>query len=157
MKRIFPTETVVNIYDPNILWYIIPGFPGYQISTNGYLRSFKSARKYPFGIILEYYHKDGQYFNLSDQNNGRYKLSIDDIWNIINKTDIRGTFGYDTSASQPRNSRMRVIPNKPNEDEYLESKRIKSHKVETIRIDNINRDYRDLSFPSFNIPDTMLE
>lgn len=149
MKRVFPAESVVNLNDPNILWYIIPGFPGYQISTNGYLRSFKSAKKYPFGIILEYYHKDGRYFNLSDQNNSRYKLTVEDIWFIINKTDIRGTFGYDVSMFRARNSRMGVIPNKPNEDPHLESKRVKSHKTRPIRMDGINRDYRDLSFPNF--------
>ena len=149
MKRVFPTETVVNINDNNILWYIIPGFPGYQISTNGYLRSFKMANKYPFGIILEYYHKDGQYFNLSDQNNNRYKLTVEDIWFIVNKSNNRGMFGYDVSGFKARNSRMGVIPNKPNDDKYLESKRIKSHKTRPIRINGVNRDYRDLSFPNF--------
>lgn len=152
MSKVFPTESVVNIYDRNILWYSIPGFPGYQISTNGYLRSFKSAKKYPYGIILEYYHKDGQYFNISDVNNSRYKLSIEDIWFIVNKTDDSGTFGYDVSASKTRNSRMGVIPNKPNDDPHLESKRVKSHKTRAIRKDGVNMDYRDLSHPDFDIP-----
>lgn len=157
MDRIVcPTERVVNLYDPSILWYKINNFPGYEISNTGYLRSFKSAKKYPYGIILQYNHSDGDYFVLTDSNNGRYKLTYQYIWeNLLDRAN-HPVFGY-MVQTKCRNSRFGILPNKPNDNPDLESKRIKSQKTRSIRRNGENKDYTDLSFPSFNIPDTKLE
>ena len=156
---VYPTENVVNIYDESILWYKIPGFPSYEISNNGYLRSFKSAYKYPYGTILNYYHKNGNYFILTDKNNSRYKLTVDDIWNIINKSTEKEppVFGYQVMVINPRNQRFMLLPNKPNDDPELEAKRVKSYKSRSIKIKGDPCDYTKLYAPSINVPDIPLE
>ena len=155
-RIVYPTETVVNIYDPNILWYKINDFPGYEISNNGYLRSFKSSKKYPYGIILEYYHSNGNYYSLTCSNNNRYELSSEFIWDNLVDRFQTPSFGYQVQ-DKCRNSRIGILPNKPNDSEELEKRRVKSHKTRSIRKDGQNLDYNDLSFPSFNIPDKSLE
>ena len=46
-------ENFINPMDPNILWYYIPGFNGYEISNTGIVRSMKHYKKYPFGILIK--------------------------------------------------------------------------------------------------------
>ena len=62
MKHVYtPVEYVLNPYDDR-LWYYIPGFNGYELSNDYYIRSMKHYRKYPFGILLEPVKKaDGSY------------------------------------------------------------------------------------------------
>ena len=155
-------ENTVNIYDPQTHWYPIENFPGYEFcEPYGFIRSFKSAKKYPYGIILKMQMDETKkglkiYYILTDYNNNRYKLTADFIRrNLINYSQPP-RLGYQVQT-KARNSRIGIIPNKPNEDPELEKLRIKSHKTRSIRRDGENRDYTDLSFPSFNIPDTMLE
>ena len=155
-RIVYPTENVVDIYDPNILWYKIKDFPGYEISNNGYLRSFKSAKKYPYGIILEYYHNNGNYYSMTCSNNNRYELSVDFIWDNLVDRFQTPSLGYQVET-KARNSRMGIIPNKPNDNEELEKKRVKSYKAKPIMVNGKKRDYKDLSFPSFNIPDVELK
>ena len=44
----------LDIYDQNRLWYFIPqpGFNGYEVSNDGYVRSIKYYMKYPYGILI---------------------------------------------------------------------------------------------------------
>lgn len=155
-RIIYPTELVVDIYDPNILWFKITDFPGYEISNNGYLRSFKSANKYPYGIILEYYHSNGCYYSMTNSNNNRYQLSSEFIWDQLVDRFQEPSLGYEVQT-KARNSRFGILPNKPSDNPELEKKRVKSKKTRSIRKDGNNLDYKDLSFPSFNIPDVNLE
>jgi hypothetical protein len=151
-----PTESVMNIYNTDILWYEIEDFPGYEISNNGYVRSFKSANKYPYGVILKYYHKNGNYYEFTCSNNNRYRLTYEFIWyNLVSRL-TQPVYGYQVTT-KCRNSRLGILPNKPNDNPELEKLRVKSHKTRSIRKDGQNLDYNDLSFPSFNIPDKSLE
>lgn len=34
-------------------WYYIPGFNGYELSNDGYVRSMKHYRKYPCGLLIQ--------------------------------------------------------------------------------------------------------
>lgn len=34
-------------------WMFLPGFNGYEISNDGYIRSMKHYRKYPFGLLIQ--------------------------------------------------------------------------------------------------------
>ena len=156
MKIVYPTENVVDIYDPNILWYEIEDFPGYEISNNGYVRSFKSAKKYPYGVILQYYHSNGEYFTMTNSNNNVYRLSYDFIWdNLVDRLSIPSK-GYEVQVNC-RNSRMSILPNKPDKNKELEKRRVKSHKTRSIKVEGTKRDYTELEIPSFNIPDINLK
>ena len=54
MKKVIPIESVINIYDPNIVWAdLSPNYNGYQISNTGLVRSMKFFKKYPYGVLLE--------------------------------------------------------------------------------------------------------
>ena len=77
MKAI-PIESVLDIYDPRILWADIGhDYKGYQISNTGLIRSMKFYKKYPFGILL------------TPDKNGIYKLSnsLNQI-ELINRNDL---------------------------------------------------------------------
>ena len=45
-------EDELNIYDDRF-WYYIPSFNGYEISNDGYVRSMKHYKKYPFGLLIQ--------------------------------------------------------------------------------------------------------
>lgn len=80
-RRYIPVEAVLPIYCDR-LWYYIPGFNGYEISNDGYVRSMKHYRAYPFGILIQpKKDKDGNIidpedpiFELSDNNNERHAI-----------------------------------------------------------------------------------
>lgn len=77
-----PVEQVVNINDPTIIWYRIPGFPGYEICrSNYYVRSFKSRKKYPFGTLVKW-NKDNT-ITLTNRNNQRVKLTMEQIEQLL--------------------------------------------------------------------------
>lgn len=78
-------EEVVNIYDTNILWFRIPGFPGYEISNVNLVRSFKSRKKHPFGTLVKW---DKNSITLSNNNNIRVKLTLKEIWDTVNSQSI---------------------------------------------------------------------
>ena len=52
-KNFIGVEDVLNIFDTNRVWYYIPGFNGYELSSDGYLRSMKHYRRYPYGILIQ--------------------------------------------------------------------------------------------------------
>jgi hypothetical protein len=96
-----PTESIVDIYDKNILWYKIKDFPGYEISNpNNFVRSFNSAHKYPYGVILNYYHSDGNYYEMICYDNNIHQLSIDTIWDLcVDKLD-NPVYGYQVETKE---------------------------------------------------------
>ena len=73
-------EQAVNINDPTIHWFRIPGFPGYEISNTNYVRSFKSRKKYPYGTLVKW--NKGS-IELSNRNNQRVKLTLNEIMELI--------------------------------------------------------------------------
>lgn len=89
-------DKVINIYDSRILWFRIPGFPGYEISnTHHYVRSFKSRKRYPYGTLVQWAGKNRDYIVLTNSNNQRVKLTLDDILKLTH-----GQIGYKTFEVQ---------------------------------------------------------
>ena len=77
---------VRDVFDENDnqLWYNIKGFPGYQISTKGYIRSFKKKHKSPYGSILTGRKtSNGLVYNLTDKNNFIRTVGIKEIESIV--------------------------------------------------------------------------
>lgn len=79
-----PVESVLNIYDER-WWYYIPGFNGYEVSNDGYVRSMKHYRIYPYGILIQKVKREpyGSYqdpvYELSDDNNKRHRIRLSQI------------------------------------------------------------------------------
>lgn len=87
------TKTFIKVedalgFDENRLWYYIPGFNGYEVSNDGYIRSMKHFRKYPFGILLSPLRtKKGKLlqplqYELSNNNNDRIIVTLEEIINL---------------------------------------------------------------------------
>lgn len=79
----YPVDKVFP-YNDDQLWYDIPGFPSYQFSYKGYIRSFKSRGVYPYGILLEFKHTSkGDMFTLTDRDNFVRSVSFDEIKSLV--------------------------------------------------------------------------
>lgn len=67
------------------LWYPVPGYNGYEISNDGYVRSMKHFKQYPTGILL-HTKKDSNpldpTFEFSNNNNRRVILRRSEIWDL---------------------------------------------------------------------------
>ena len=51
-SKYIPIEDVVDVNDESIWWFHIPNYNGYQVSTNGLVRSMKHFMSYPYGILI---------------------------------------------------------------------------------------------------------
>lgn len=145
MKRsniLIPVEYFVNISDPTIMWFRIPGFPGYEISSNGFVRSFKQRKKYKYGNLIKC-NKDK--FILSNDNNQRIELSAKEIWTIIYASGNPIPIHTWEVENKSRNPRMTILP----DEETEVGKLIK--KPKPVRDEPIS--FADFS----NIPNTPLE
>ncbi len=60
-------------------WYYIPGFNGYEISNDGYVRSMKHWKKYPTGLLIQ---SKKDVFELSNDNCERVRISRDEIMKL---------------------------------------------------------------------------
>ena len=86
MKKYTPVECCLNIFEPRY-WYYIPGFNGYEISNDGYVRSMKHYRRYPYGILIKPVSSKSKseqettdpLFILSDNNNERQRIRLSQI------------------------------------------------------------------------------
>lgn len=67
----------------NNLYYAIPGFNGYFINTDGVVKSMKMFKKYPNGIFLKYRHKDGNYYELSNDKNKRIRKKVNELLDLV--------------------------------------------------------------------------
>ena len=109
------------------IWFDIPGFNGYQVSNDYFIRSFKYRNRYPYGILVSPkispiknvynpFHygvcvgdRDKVIYELSDNDNMRIEISIQEI---IEKSMKIGSRTYRTCYSipftekPPRNKRM---------------------------------------------------
>lgn len=88
-------EEVLDIYDGNRCWYYIPGFNGYEISNDGYIRSMKHYKKYPYGLLIKP-RKDGK-FELSDNNNQRVTVTRSELLRLAQTNPYQIT-GYPRST-----------------------------------------------------------
>lgn len=103
-----PVEQFYDPYDTSIVWYLIPGFNGYEINNLKSIRSFKYYHKYPLGIMVPMT-KDNIVI-ISDDNNIRRKMKVDDLYNMaIEYQNKEYPYGYPhTTLSvqhNPRNNR----------------------------------------------------
>ena len=110
-------ENVLNVWDDNRLWFYIPGFNGYEVSNDGFLRSMKHYKRYHFGILIQpKKNRKGQIINpedpmyeLSNNDNERVNLRLSQI-QYLARTNNRQITGYPRktyiSDSNPRNSRI---------------------------------------------------
>lgn len=103
-----PVNNIFDPYDVSIIWYPISGFPGYEASIVNqqlYVRSLKMFRKYPFGDLI--YPGNSNKYQLSNFNNQRVFVSIQEVLDNMDKSDPRSTYIVDTSKS--RNKRMGIM------------------------------------------------
>lgn len=110
---------------PERRWLYIPGYNGYEISTDGYLRSMKHYKKYPTGILIRPV-SGTDTFEISNDHNKRVRVNINELKQLAeaNKFVIadypRKTYVCDMA---PRNNRA-FIPNesKPKDEAYITPK-----------------------------------
>lgn len=61
------------------MWYMIPGFNGYEINENLEIRSMKMFKADPGHLLKK---QNGKYV-LSDNHNKRVRISPQDAWNLV--------------------------------------------------------------------------
>lgn len=131
-KKVTKPVAVESVFDLNTdsqMWYNIPGYNGYEISDQGYVRSMKNFRKYPYGMLIRpKVTKHGDtYFELSDDFNRRQRLSVEEIWDLAMKNPYknnsypRSTWVTDNQSRNPLAfSYKRMEPKKPETYSYVE-------------------------------------
>lgn len=93
-------ENVLGI-DNDRLWYWIEGFNGYEVSDDGFVRSMKHYRKYPYGLLIQpkkdrngnVIHPEDPTFELSNNNNERVAIKLSQLLYIARTTKYHMT-GY---------------------------------------------------------------
>lgn len=92
-RKYIPVEDVLDVTESR-LWYYIPGFKGYEVSNDGYVRSMKHYRTYPFGIIVKK-KKDGNdpSYELTSDNGERNLIHLSQIVHLV-KTSNYNVSGY---------------------------------------------------------------
>ena len=84
MRKYTPLENCLNIYEPRY-WFYIPGFNGYELSNDGFVRSMKHYRRYPYGILIKpvstkvEQNTTDPLFVLSDNNNERQRIRLSQL------------------------------------------------------------------------------
>lgn len=92
-----PVEAVLNPYEPR-KWYWLKDFNGYEISEDGYLRSMKHHRKYPYGIMITPKIKgEDPTFELSNNQNERVTVKRSELMKMAFENHI-GVSGYPRST-----------------------------------------------------------
>ena len=100
--NLVPIESIMDINDTSIIWYRIPGFPGYEITDiNGstLIRSFKQRKKYAFGTVVK---PNNGFWTISNSNNQRVKISYNELWNLVKSNTLNTCYTYqvqDTSRN----------------------------------------------------------
>jgi hypothetical protein len=93
--------------DDDPLFYTIPGFPGYEATKNGYIRSFKNMRdQYPYGYIIRCCDKANTKFKITNRNNQLVSISYAEILSLIESQT--GHPYYETPWNVSRNKRMGI-------------------------------------------------
>ena len=105
-----PIEDVLDIFDTTRMWYYIPNHNGYEVSSDGIVRSMKHYVKYPYGILIKPVKKEpygsspDPLYELSDNNNKRHRIRLSQIIHLAQSNPYtvagypRATIITDTSA-----------------------------------------------------------
>ena len=124
--------------DNNRVWYYIEGYNGYELSNDGYLRSMKHYKKYPYGILLRGTtdKKTGDIiYELTDDQNQRVHIGLSTLSIIAQNSsyNIDHANGYPRRTSitdiASRNQKCSIHPKSVN------SKLKEYHKVSFTIID----------------------
>lgn len=102
MGRFTRVDDVMNIEDTNRKWYYIIGFNGYEMSNDGYIRSMKHYKRYPYGLLIqpkkngkgEIINPQDPIFTLSNNNNKRCDIHLSKIKQICESIDQKKVGGY---------------------------------------------------------------
>ena len=117
-NKFTPVETVLNVEDDR-LWFYIPGFNGYEVSNDGFIRSMKHYRRYPFGLLIQpkkdragnIISPEDPTYELSTNNNERVAIKLSQLLYLA-KTNPYGVTGFPRSTcitdTNPRNQRYFV-------------------------------------------------
>lgn len=116
-------EHVMDVFDENRVWFYIPNYNGYELSNDGYIRSMKHWRKYPFGLIIRP-DKNG-YYELSNNQNKRVKVKMEEILELIKNNPYHVT-GY------PRKTYM-VDRSSRNQAYFIKDKQPKPQPDNTVK------------------------
>lgn len=95
-SKYIPIESVIDVNDPNVWWFYIPGFNGYEISNTGLVRSMKHFKKYPYGILIKTRNKIREQdpsFELSDNNNERVIIRLSQLQHLA-RSNPYSVHGY---------------------------------------------------------------
>lgn len=105
-----PVQQVFFPHDYSIIWYPITGFPGYEasITPSGqlYVRSLKQFNKYPFGDLI---YPDPERYEMSNFNNQRVKISIQEVMDSMDKTNPRYTDQVDKFKARNKRAFTQVV------------------------------------------------
>ena len=102
MGKFTRVDDVMNIEDTNREWYYIMGFNGYEMSNDGYIRSMKHYKRYPYGLIIqpkkngkrEIINPEDPIYTLSNNNNERCDIHLSKIKQICESIDQKKIGGY---------------------------------------------------------------
>ena len=94
-------EDILDIHDTNRVWYYIPNFNGYELSSDNFIRSMKHYKKYPYGMLIQpKKNKKGQIINpfdpiytLSNNQNERVEIPLSQIIRLVQANPYKIT-GY---------------------------------------------------------------
>lgn len=141
MNKYIAVENVLYIYDMNRVWFHLQGYNGYELSNDGYIRSMKHHKKYPYGILLQpkknnkgiVITPDDPVFELSNDQNERVSLHLSELIAIANNDPFKNCSGY------PRYTIARDIQSRNDRNFVKKKQRVQP-------LDNTNK-----FFPKFNI------
>ena len=102
MGRFTRVEDVINTEDTKREWYYIMGYNGYEMSNDGYIRSMKHYKRYPYGLLIqpkkngkgEVINPENPIYTLSNNNNERCTLHLSEIKQICESINQKKVGGY---------------------------------------------------------------
>lgn len=114
MRRYCAIEEVLNVYEPRS-WYSIPGYRGYEVSNDHYVRSMKHFKKYPFGIMITPKNKgsNNPIFTLSNDNDVRISISLSEIIDLVNNNPIEVGYPRATIITNRSSRNLSIVKKKP--------------------------------------------
>ena len=106
-------EEYLDINDSRV-WFDIPGYNGYQMSQDGFVRSMKHYKKYPYGILLTPTKVTGNtaVYSLTNSQNKRVNINSIEINKLIMEDDRSLSYPHRTSEvyTSSRNQRCTITP-----------------------------------------------
>lgn len=158
-------EDVLNLYDDRF-WYYLPGFNGYEMSNDGFIRSMKHYKKYPFGMLIQ--PKKGcrgvisedTLYEISNNKNEKIIISSAELYRLSQSNEYTIT-GYPrrtcVTDMSPRNQRIFIKSQDKKQFDnslfYPKFNIIKEQETNNCPIESLNgdMDFRRNN-TSFNLP-----